>query len=176
MSIIIAAAQLARRAHATQKRKYTGRPYVEHPARVAARVALHTEATEDMVAAAFLHDVLEDTQATQGDILVGTNQDVLDLVIWMTNPSKKRGDLNRSQRKAMDRDHLSKAPREVKLIKLLDRIDNLAEMGLASWDFKVMYAQESLLLLEAIGDVDTDLWKELGDLAAIRKAEAALPA
>lgn len=175
MNVIIAAAHLARRAHEGQKRKYTGRPYVEHPARVAARVALHPSATEVMVATAFLHDVLEDTQATQGDILVGTCQDVLDDVIWLTNPSKAHKNLLRAEKKAMDREHLAGAPRRIKIIKLIDRIDNLLEMTGAPWEFKAMYAQESLLLSEAIGDADEDLRREMVNLAAARKAEAALP-
>ena len=61
MHIILKAAAFARRAHAGQRRKYNDRPYIVHPARVAGRVAAHPQATETMVAAAFLHDVVEDT-------------------------------------------------------------------------------------------------------------------
>lgn len=170
MNIIMEAARLAREAHEGQLRKYNGRPYVEHPARVAARTALLPEATEVMVAAAFLHDVLEDTTVTSGKIVEATNIWVAGLVEWLTNPSKGMK-LPREARKAMDRQHLSRAPREAKLIKLLDRIDNLREMGGASADFKRLYAKESRLLLEAIGGVDQGLAAELADVAAKLESE-----
>lgn len=152
MNIILAAAQLARKAHEGQTRKYTGRAYIEHPARVAGRVAVHPEATETMVAAAFLHDALEDTQASEKDILEATNEKTLELVRWMTNASKAR-----------------------KYLKLVDRIDNLLEMSGAPWDFKVLYAQESILLVEVIGEADRVLAKDLVEIAQQRKSEAALP-
>jgi (p)ppGpp synthase/HD superfamily hydrolase len=50
----------ARAAHAGQTRKYTGEPYVAHTDEVAAIVAAHG-GTSEMIVAAHLHDVLEDT-------------------------------------------------------------------------------------------------------------------
>ena len=175
MSIILRAAQLARKAHEGQKRKYTGRAYIEHPARVAGKIGLYVMATDEMVAAAYLHDVLEDTQATMSDILGVTSVDVAEYVRWMTNPSKQYPKLRREERKAMDREHLAKAPWQVKVIKMTDRIDNLLEMGGAPWDFKVMYAQESIMLAEAVGDVDEYMKNDLVALAKSMKEKAALP-
>ena len=40
MNLIIKAAQFAKYAHEGQVRKYTGRPYVEHPMRVAGEVSM----------------------------------------------------------------------------------------------------------------------------------------
>ena len=175
MNLILAAAHLARRAHEGQKRKYTGRPYIEHPARVAGKVGLYVNVIEEMVAAAYLHDVLEDTQATYQEIVAATNQATADLVKWVTNPSKQHPNLRREERKAMDREHLRWAPWEAKIIKLTDRIDNLLEMGGAPWDFQVLYAQESIMLAEAVGDVDAFLKKDLIDIAERMKLKAALP-
>lgn len=175
MNIILAAADLSRRAHEGQVRKYTGRAYVEHPARVAGKVGLLPEVTEDMVAAAYLHDVLEDTQATAEDILKATNEQVLSLVKWLTNPSKGMKNLRREQRKALDREHLMGAPVEAKIIKLVDRIDNLLEVGAAPWDFRALYAHESLLLADAIGLAYTPLAWDLMAIADKLKREAALP-
>lgn len=167
MNIILRAAGLARVAHNGQKRKYNGRPYVEHPARVASRTALHPEANEDMVAAAFLHDVLEDTSVTAETILKETNAQVYDLVDWMTNRSKiTHPTANRAERKRIDRERLANAPREAKIIKLLDRIDNLREMDGADPGFGRLYGQESLLLVEALKDGDPHLAAELREIAA----------
>jgi (p)ppGpp synthase/HD superfamily hydrolase len=160
MNLIMAAAELARSAHEGQTRKYNGTPYVRHPARVAARTALFPGATEEMVAAAFLHDVIEDTSVRPGEIAKATNQTVAEMVVWMTNPSKGSS-LSRAERKTMDREHLAKAPREVKIIKMLDRIDNLSEMDGAQGSFVALYVSESLLLADVVGDADESLRNEL---------------
>lgn len=157
-SVIISAARLAKRAHEGQVRKYTGRPYFDHPARVAAAVACLHDATENMVAAAFLHDVLEDVHdvpraVVEQEILESTNNRVLSLVSWLTNSSTGL-DLPRAHKKQMDFDRLLHAPEEAKRIKMLDRLDNLQEMGNAPDDFRRMYAEESKLLLDAIRDAD----------------------
>lgn len=62
MDHISAAEQVASRAHAGQTDK-AGRPYLDHARRVAARVQTDTSAP-DAVAAAWLHDVVEDTAIT----------------------------------------------------------------------------------------------------------------
>lgn len=175
MSLILSAANLARKAHEGQKRKYTGRQYIEHPARVAGKIGLYVNVTEEMVAAAYLHDVLEDTQATFEDIVAATSQPTAELVKWVTNPSKQHPNLKREERKAMDREHLRWAPWEAKIIKMVDRIDNLLDMEGAAWDFRALYAQESIMLADAVGDVDSYLKKDLVDIAQKMKEKAALP-
>jgi guanosine-3',5'-bis(diphosphate) 3'-pyrophosphohydrolase len=127
MNLILKAAAFARQAHAEQRRKYNDRPYIQHPARVAGRVAARSQATEVMVAAAFLHDVVEDTPHTLDEILTEFGPDVARLVAELTNPSKGLKSPRR-ERKQIDRDHLAVVSVEAKIIKLLDRIDNLQEM------------------------------------------------
>lgn len=63
----------------------------------------------------------------------------------------------------MDREHLQDCGLGVKLIKLIDRIDNLLEMDPAD-GFLVLYRQESLLLAEVLKDADEQLYQELVDL------------
>lgn len=170
MSLILRAAALADRAHEGQKRKYTNFPYIMHPARVAGRVGILPGVTEEMVAAAYLHDVLEDTTITREEIEEVTNAQVGFYVDCMTNKSKGTG-LPRAERKALDRRHLSEVPQEVKLIKAIDRMDNLLEMRGAPADFKRLYAEESLLLAEALG---TDpVVDELRRIAQEMKEESA---
>lgn len=150
MSIILKAAALATRAHEGKKRKYTDFPYITHPARVAGRVGILPGVTEELVAAAYLHDVLEDTTVTREEIEQETNAQVGFYVDCMTNRSKDTG-LPRAACKEMDRKHLAEIPDEVKKIKTLDRIDNLLEMTVASTDFKKTYSEESLLLADVLG-------------------------
>lgn len=88
MSLIIDAAQFAATAHKGQVRKYNGRPYISHPIRVAGRVATHPEASEELVAAAFLHDVVEDCNVGIGLLQRIFGHAVASLVGDLTNPSK----------------------------------------------------------------------------------------
>jgi len=145
------AAEFAERAHRGQPRKYYNIPYIVHPARVAGMLA-RMGVEEEVIAAAWLHDVLEDTPATYEELFHRFGQDVADLVRYLTNPSKQYPTrvLNRADRKKIDREHIGAAPREAQLIKLCDRLDNLLDMDGADTDFKTIYADESILLAEAI--------------------------
>lgn len=59
---------MAERAHVGQKRKYTGEPYIAHPARVAALASVYFPGSVEMQQAAWLHDVVEDTDTTIDEI------------------------------------------------------------------------------------------------------------
>lgn len=160
------AQRLATLAHEGQTRKYNGEPYITHPIRVAHLVAIsegleHLDRNK-MVQAAFLHDVLEDCPHITEDMIVeATNRQVLDLVKELTNPSKG-SKLPRAERKAIDREHLQHVSVEAKILKLIDRYDDLTEMVSdiqTSEDakrFGKLYAKESELLLFAIHDADSD--------------------
>jgi len=170
VSVILKAAAYARQAHAGQRRKYKNRPYIVHPARVAGRVATHPAATEAMVAAAFLHDVVEDTRFSLADVAVQFGPEVARLVEELTNPSTGVK-APRREREQLDREHLAKVSAEAKLIKLLDRIDNLYDMAEAPRRFLRLYCEESRLLAEVIGDAAPELKAELLD--TIERLEAA---
>jgi len=172
MNVILKAAAFARHAHAGQRRKYTGRPFIFHPARVAGRVAAHPRATEAMVAAAFLHDVVEDTPRTLDEVSCEFGPDVTRLVDEMTNRPKD-SEAPRPERKRQDRERLIGVSMEARIIKLLDRIDNLQEMTDAPRGFLRKYCEESRLLAEAIGDADPDLRTEL--LENVERLEAGCP-
>lgn len=62
-----------------------GRPYIEHPAAVAALVRSATDSSDAAVAAAWLHDVLEDTDVTEQDLrAAGIEQGVIRVVQTLT--------------------------------------------------------------------------------------------
>lgn len=172
--MIIRAADFARMAHDGQKRKYSGEPYVRHPARVASRIALLSGATEVHVAAAFLHDVLEDCKHVKTNGLLNEfGPEVTGLVVELTNPSKDFPTLARAERKKMDRAHVAKASIWAKKIKLLDRTDNLpVDMAVSDREFAKKYTGESRLLLGVLKGTDKELEQEL--LRAIEALEAAL--
>lgn len=134
--------------HRDQKRKYTGDPYFFH----CAEVANHLECMhmpEHVVAAGYLHDVVEDTDATLDDIERIFGKDVAKLVEEVTDVSKPE-DGNRAIRKEIDRNHLAKASAWGKTIKLADLISNTHSIVERDLNFAKVYLAEKERLLEIL--------------------------
>lgn len=160
--LIIRAARLAKEAHEGQLRKYRPRPFILHPARVAARTTLLRDVTAEEVAAAWLHDVVEDTSWTERDLLEkGIPARTVEIVLELTNPSKQHPDLPRARRKQMDFGHLRNVSVEAKRIKLIDRTDNLRDVQDASRGFQSLYVAESVLLAKCLSGASAELEEEL---------------
>ena len=107
--------------HKGQVRKYTGEPYITHPEAVGALVRAHG-LSDTAVIAALLHDTVEDTSATIEDVEESFGTKVAEYVWYLTKPPGFVG--NRATRKALDRDRLSHAPEEVRIIKFFDVMHN----------------------------------------------------
>ena len=152
------AREFAEAAHASidQRRKYTGEPYIAHPAAVVdlVRSVPHTEA---MICAAWLHDTVEDTPITLDEIERVFGFDVATLVEMLTDVSK-RSDGNRKARKAIDRAHTAQASPAAKTIKLADLIDNTRSIVERDPEFAKVYLAEKALLIEVLRDGDPALW------------------
>lgn len=154
MSLIVKAMNFAYKAHSGQFRKYTKRPYIEHPCRVAAKLMLvfrgHPQ-LEEIVAAGWLHDVVEDTKYKLADLrAAGFSEFTVYLVEELTNPSKQHPKASRADRKRIDREHIALISQIAQVIKLVDRLDNLTEMQDAPEDFIRLYTEESQLLVNVI--------------------------
>jgi (p)ppGpp synthase/HD superfamily hydrolase len=141
--------EYAKEAHGDQKRKYTGEPYINHPVAVARIVATVTEGCSE-IAAALLHDVIEDTDRTYEDIRdAGFGFPVADLVREVSDVSKPE-DGNRAARKEIDRRHLSEASKSGQTIKLADLIHNTTSICKYDPEFAAVYMKEKKLLLEVL--------------------------
>lgn len=139
-----------------QRRKYTNEPYIVHPIAVAEIVKTVTH-KDEMVAAALLHDTVEDTDTTIEDIDREFGAEVADLVYWLTDVSKPE-DGNRKVRKQKDLEHIAKAPAAAKTIKLADLCDNTLTIKEHDPDFWRVYRHEKLRLLEVLKQGDKTLW------------------
>ena len=161
MDIVRKAQVYAMAAHASVKqvRKYTGEPYIVHPAEVAKIVAGVPGSTPDMVAAAWLHDVVEDTGCTYTDIHMAFGIDIATLVGWLTDVSQPH-DGNRAHRKAVDRAHTAEAPAEAQTIKLADLISNSKSIMEHDPAFAKTYLEEKRLMLEVMIKGDPTLMAE----------------
>ena len=131
-----------------QRRKYSGQPYDVHLKSVASLVAEVSDDPE-MIAAAWLHDTVEDTPATHHDIEDTFGPGVARLVYELTDISKP-GDGNRAVRKAMDRDHLAQASDRAQTIKLADLIDNARDICRHDERFARTYLAEMAALLDVL--------------------------
>jgi (p)ppGpp synthase/HD superfamily hydrolase len=161
IDIVRKAQVYAMAAHAAvgHRRKYTNEPYIVHPAEVAKIVAGVPGATPDMVAAAWLHDVVEDTGCTYNDIHMGFGTDIATLVGWLTDVSKPE-DGPRWFRKKMDREHTAAAPAEAQTIKLADLISNTKSIMAHDKKFAKVYLEEKRLLLDVMTRGDAGLMAE----------------
>lgn len=143
------------RAHGGQERKYTGEPYITHPITVA-NIVKTVDHTPEMVAAALLHDTVEDTNVTLTEIRAEFGEEVSRLVFWLTDASIGSSD-NRADRKAMDRAQLADAPPDAQTVKVADMIHNTASISQHDAKFWQVYREEKRLLLNVLHGADTVL-------------------
>jgi len=119
------AAGLCARAHQHQVRKDGRTPYAAHPSRVALIIATLFGCTDEVVlAAAFLHDVIEDADVDYDDILERFGPDVADLCAAMTKDMR----LVEEKREPAYDEQLAAASWQARLIKLADVFDNLSDV------------------------------------------------
>ncbi len=149
----------AAHAAAAQLRKYTNEPYIVHPTEVASIVDSVEGATDEMVAAAWLHDVVEDTGVTIETIRAEFGEKVAELVGWLTDVSRPDHG-NRAARKAVDRAHTAMASAEAQTIKLADLISNCTSIVEHDANFAKTYLEEKRLLLEVLTKGDRGLWEK----------------
>lgn len=149
------AVAFATKAHEGQVRKYTAEPYIVHPIEVAGLLhdALMASCPNDLVrartkqtyahliAAAVLHDTVEDCNVTFTEIEREFGDETADALFWVTDTiTKEQG--NRRSRKRLEAQKLANAPVGSKLIKLCDNKSNTKSIVEHDPDFAVAYLRE----------------------------------
>lgn len=155
--IIIRAGNTANVLHKGQTRKYTGEPYVMHCYEVGMTVATVCKDPE-VVAAALLHDTLEDTSMTVEELERFFGPRVARLVDQVTDRSKPE-DGNRATRKEIDWAWLAKAEPDAQTIKLADLISNTKSIVDHDEEFARVYMAEKAALLEVLIHGDPRLYR-----------------
>ena len=139
---IRAAFALAKTAHADQKRK-SGEPYIFHPIAVANIVAEELMLGANPVIAAFLHDVVEDTDFTIDDIQQRFGDDVAFLVRVVTKQEKEHYEMSRQMdnyKQMLDSIHYDI---RALLVKLADRLHNMRTLSSMRPDKQMKIAGET---------------------------------
>jgi (p)ppGpp synthase/HD superfamily hydrolase len=159
--MVVEAKMFATAAHAAvgQKRKYSGDDYIIHPQRVAAIVERHG-GTDEMIAAAWLHDTVEDTDVSPNLITKMFGDEIASIVEGLTDVSLP-SDGNRAKRKSIDRMHSASASTEAQFVKCADIIDNSWDIAENDLSFAKVYKSEVFLLLHAMTKVKhTEIWEQ----------------
>ena len=155
-------------AHRGQWRKGARVPYAVHPLRVVGRVQAWGLDDPEVLAAAALHDVVEDTKVTLDEVRRGFGPRVAALVDALTHPHG----LAPRDRTAVILARLREAPLEALVVKLADRLDNVLDMPGWRASSRLGYLGEA----EEIGALArARLAQEGGDARARAALERALP-
>jgi (p)ppGpp synthase/HD superfamily hydrolase len=153
--LVQAAVRFAERAHAGQRRRWTLEPYVEHPRAVASLVSTVPH-TREMLAAALLHDVLEDTNVSEEELRAQMGVEVSLLVVELTDQVGKDAG-NRRTRKRLEAGRLATTSAAAQTIKVADLIDNLRSIAANDARFARVYVEEKEFLLTVLTRADADL-------------------
>lgn len=139
-SLLDRAICFAVQAHANTERKGKGFPYIVHPLEVVAIVSTMTS-DQELLAAAVLHDTLEDTDATFEQLEQLFGRRVAELVAHESDV-KLEGHASATWhlRKQMAIEHLAQASRDAKIVAMGDKLSNMriiardyAEIGDELW-------------------------------------------
>jgi guanosine-3',5'-bis(diphosphate) 3'-pyrophosphohydrolase len=111
-------------AHHGDQRRPTGAPYREHLLEALEVLVRGAQVTDpEILCAAVLHDVVEDTDRTVADVRADFGPRVAELVGWVTIPEPRPGQDKASVKEEYLRG-LPRAPRDARLVKLADRASN----------------------------------------------------
>ena len=144
VSLINAAYEMARSAHANQNRS-SGELYINHPIAVA-RIVADIGLDEVSIVAALLHDAVEDTEITIADVESNFGSEVSALVDGVTKLERLQFDSKEAQQAATMRKMLVAMARDLRvlMIKLADRLHNMRTIAAVSHEKQQRVAQETL--------------------------------
>lgn len=123
MNLLDRARLFATKAHEGQVRKATNTPMISHPIRVAETLK-EAGFSDEVIAAGYLHDTVEDTSVTQEDIFKEFGKEV-SLIVQGNTENK---DHSWEMRKQHTIDWVAKAPLEIKALIVADKLDNLQSL------------------------------------------------
>jgi len=134
--------------HGDQRRKFSDEPYINHCLRVASLVGDYSD-KEELIIAAILHDIVEDTTATLLDVNSWFGDKVSSLVLELTNDDII---LNTQGKRFYIAEKFNTLSNDGLIIKFLDRLDNLTGLinSSATLDFIKTYVDDTDYLIENV--------------------------
>lgn len=146
----------AAKAHEGQTRKDGVTPYIVHPIGVA-EIVKYYNGNDDEINAAHLHDVVEDCDITNEEILEEFGFNVARIVQGLTNvfTTQNYPTLNRAQRKAAEDQRLKVETHSVKFVKACDILYNIHDIETMPDGFgKRLLSEKKNTVQEMFGEID----------------------
>jgi len=131
-------------AHKTQTRR-SGEPYIIHPDETAKLVAKFEPNDPELQAAAWLHDVLEDTKVDEKKLRLEFGDDVVDLVKEVTNAKEDMVAAGGKRLYLIDK--MNKMSDRALILKLCDRLSNVSHLEKEDQEWAKRYAQQTAKIL-----------------------------
>lgn len=139
--MISEAKRLAKKSHQGQFRKFEDTPFVQHPIQVARILkSAGKKVTKEMVAAALLHDTIEDTGVTSAQIRSRFGNRVAKLVKELTTDKEKRDKHGKAKYLGWK---MTKMSDSALTIKLCDRYHNVRKIEETPKKFQNRYSKET---------------------------------
>lgn len=140
------ALEFATRMHDGEFRK-NGTPYISHPIKVAEYVSKFKNSSEKdiLVAAAYLHDVLENTNATYYDIVYLFGAQVASIVLELTTDEDLKKEIGKERYLEIKMKNMSSW---ALVIKLCDRLDNVSDLKISNEEFRNRYSKETIEIID----------------------------
>jgi (p)ppGpp synthase/HD superfamily hydrolase len=157
-SILETATRIAVRAHATQKRKEGDLPYVSHPFMVALKLAKY-DFPDEIIAAALVHDVLEDTDFGEENLRNAVGEEVFEIVKAVTNNDA----LSWDEKKLQYIETVRNGPEGAKAVSTADKVHNMESLLIA-------YGEQGPKIWEHFSSgKEKKIWFEEAMLAMLRE-------
>jgi guanosine-3',5'-bis(diphosphate) 3'-pyrophosphohydrolase len=132
----------------------TGAPYLEHLLEALEALVVGAGVTDpDVLSAAVLHDVVEDTSASTDELADRFGPRVAELVGWVTIREAGPGE-DRAEVKRASLARLAVAPRDAILVKLADRLSNVQTLRNLSLDRQRAYYAQTVRYIVPLADAD----------------------
>jgi GTP diphosphokinase / guanosine-3',5'-bis(diphosphate) 3'-diphosphatase len=124
MELVIQAAAFAAEKHRKQRRKDIETPFINHPIQLAYILVQADIEDPQILAAALLHDTIEDTDTTLDEIEIVFGYEIARIVAECSDDKS----LTKLERKQAQIDHAAKLSHAAKLVKLADKIANVSDI------------------------------------------------
>ncbi len=147
--LIMKAEKFAEEKHKGQFRQ-DGSPYVEHPKRVAKIVKKFKKSheIEKLIAAALLHDTLEDTDTGIPELIQNFGESITLLVVELSSDKDAIKSMGKSKYLSKKMENEKKLDSWALVIKLADRLDNISDLKNAGEEHRKRYKKETEEILE----------------------------
>ena len=153
-NLIQEALDFAKKKHKDQSRKFAEEPYFNHPKRVSEIVKKFKQShkIQELIAAALLHDTLEDTDTNIKELKEKFGELITSLVIQLTTDEEEKEEKGKLKYLSEKLSDPKKVSSWALVIKLADRLDNVSDPKKVPEEFVDKYVKETREIIKSLED------------------------